>query len=111
MSSNGKNNAPDSHTSFCEAEWKAIENYRQQLAEKAGRPVSLKKTLESWGPECSQRWREEYMKMAFQTQLQEILRHKWIESEKAGHDLGKAAVEDWIKKYARLWRKWWEDQQ
>jgi len=30
----------------------------------------------------------------------EIERHKWIESEKAGRDLGFEAVIDWILKYA-----------
>jgi hypothetical protein len=38
----------------------------------------------------------EYLKI----QAQEIERHKWIESEKAGRDLGKDAVIDWIMKYA-----------
>jgi len=29
----------------------------------------------------------------------EVVRHKWIESEKAGSDLGHAAVTDWVKRY------------
>ena len=33
-------------------------------------------------------------------QNSEIARHKWIESEKAGEDLGMEAVIDWILKYA-----------
>lgn len=33
-------------------------------------------------------------------QTREIERHKWIESEKAGRDLGLEAVIDWIVKYA-----------
>lgn len=33
-------------------------------------------------------------------QDREIERHKWIESEKAGRDLGLDAVIDWIMKYA-----------
>lgn len=33
-------------------------------------------------------------------QDREIERHKWIESEKAGRDLGIDAVIDWIMKYA-----------
>jgi len=96
---------------FCRAEWSAIEKYREKLTRELGRPVSLKKVLESWMPECSAAWRKEYMRKAFQAQVQEILKHKWIESEKAGHDLGKAAIEDWIRKYAHLWRQWWEEQQ
>jgi hypothetical protein len=33
-------------------------------------------------------------------QTREIERHKWIESEKAGRDLGLDAVIDWIQRYA-----------
>src|ERR1700722_859986 len=32
---------------------------------------------------------------------QEALRFKWIESEKAGHDLGEAAIRRWVKEH------WW----
>ncbi len=41
---------------------------------------------------------KEYLKL----QTLEIERHKWIESEKAGKDLGMDAVIDWILKYADL---------
>jgi hypothetical protein len=30
---------------------------------------------------------------------QEALRYKWIESEKAGHDLGEAAIRRWVKEH------------
>jgi len=40
-----------------------------------------------------------------QKQKDEIEKHKWIESEKAGKDLGQDAVLDWIKKYAKKFRK------
>lgn len=37
---------------------------------------------------------------------EEILRHKWIESEKAGHDIGhEAALVDWIIHHRLKWRK------
>ena len=36
----------------------------------------------------------------FQAEREEILKHKWIESEKAGRDLGTEAAIDWIMKYA-----------
>lgn len=38
-------------------------------------------------------------------QLQEIARHKWIESEKAGRDLGQEAMLDWIHRYAASFRE------
>ncbi len=42
----------------------------------------------------------------FQAEREEILRHKWIESEKAGHDIGfEQALTDWIIKHRANWRK------
>jgi hypothetical protein len=42
----------------------------------------------------------------FQAERDEILRHKWIESEKAGHDIGfERALTDWIIKHRSKWRK------
>ncbi|MBU6409045.1 MAG: DUF4032 domain-containing protein [Verrucomicrobia bacterium] len=42
----------------------------------------------------------------FQAERQEILKHKWIESEKAGHDIGfEQALTDWIIKHRTAWRK------
>lgn len=36
--------------------------------------------------------------------LEEINRHKWIESEKAGHDIGvENAAFDWLEKYYENW--------
>lgn len=46
-------------------------------------------------------WVEEMdLKEYLDIQTREIERHKWIESEKAGRDLGLEAVIDWILKYA-----------
>jgi hypothetical protein len=36
--------------------------------------------------------------------IEEINRHKWLESEIAGYDIGfEAAAEDWLKKHAGVW--------
>jgi len=41
----------------------------------------------------------------FLAEREEILRHKWIESEKAGHDVGfEKDLLDWIVKYRSAWR-------
>ena len=41
----------------------------------------------------------------FLAEREEILRHKWIESEKAGHDIGfEKALLDWIVKHRSSWR-------
>jgi hypothetical protein len=42
----------------------------------------------------------------FQAELDEIMRHKWLESEKAGCDIGfERALTDWIMKHRSKWRK------
>ncbi len=41
----------------------------------------------------------------FLAEREEILRHKWIESEKIGQDIGfERALLDWIIKYRSSWR-------
>ena len=41
----------------------------------------------------------------FLAEREEILKHKWIESEKAGADIGfEKALTDWILKYRSNWR-------
>ncbi len=42
----------------------------------------------------------------FQAEREEILKHKWIESEKAGFDIGfERALTDWIIKHRSKWRR------
>ncbi len=42
----------------------------------------------------------------FQAEREEVLKHKWIESEKAGHDIGlERAMTDWILKHRSQWRR------
>jgi hypothetical protein len=41
----------------------------------------------------------------FLAEREEILRHKWIESEKAGHDIGfERALLDWVVRHRAQWR-------
>ena len=41
----------------------------------------------------------------FLAEREEILRHKWLESEKAGYDLGfERALMDWIRNHRDKWR-------
>ena len=40
----------------------------------------------------------------FQAQREEIMKHKWYESERAGHDIGWArALIDWTIKFKTQW--------
>ena len=43
---------------------------------------------------------------AFEAELQEILRHKYLASEKAGHDIGfERALREWVAHYRKPWRE------
>jgi hypothetical protein len=47
----------------------------------------------------------------FQAEREEILKHKWIESEKAGEDIGfERALIDWVVKHRSKWRKGRQEQ-
>lgn len=65
---------------------------------------------ETMGPHLA----DELMKQSllyreFQAEQEEILRHKWYESEKKGHDIGfELAQVDWRIKYGSQWRKDWQ---
>ena len=42
----------------------------------------------------------------FLAEREEILKHKWIESEKAGYDIGfERALTDWIVNHRAKWRR------
>lgn len=44
-------------------------------------------------------------------EINEILKYKWIESEKAGYDIGSnRACLEWRDKYAKSYREWWDEQ-
>lgn len=43
----------------------------------------------------------------FIAERDEIIRHKWLESEKAGHDIGsERAMKSWVKCHRRSWLKY-----
>lgn len=49
--------------------------------------------------------KESLLYKEFLAEREEILRHKWIESEKAGYDIGfEKALLDWIVKHRSSWR-------
>ena len=42
----------------------------------------------------------------FQAEREEILKHKWLESEKVGYDIGfERALTDWILRHRTKWRR------
>ncbi len=57
-------------------------------------------------PSASELLKNSSLYKEFQAEREEILKHKWIESEKAGCDIGfERALTDWILKHRSKWRK------
>jgi hypothetical protein len=57
-------------------------------------------------PENSDLVKNSVLYKEFVAEREEILKHKWIESEKAGHDIGfEKALLDWIVKHRSAWRE------
>ncbi len=57
-------------------------------------------------PENSDLVKNSVLYKEFLAEREEILKHKWIESEKAGHDIGfEKALLDWIVKHRSAWRE------
>ena len=94
---------------FTAAEWQALEVHRYFLSERAGHDVGIVKTVEDWLLQYSSKWRKERLQKDLADQAKEIMKYKWIESEKAGTDLGEVAALEWVRKHAREWRQWREN--
>jgi len=95
-------------TKFSPAEWVCIEQHKYFLSEHRGCDVGLEEAVSHWLECHSAEWRQQQHQKMMELQRAEILRHKWIESEKAERDLGRDAALDWIGKYAAQWREWYE---
>ena len=96
-------------TRFSKAECRAIEQHQAVLSVQHEREVPLADALDDWLTHWSQQWREERQANMLAMEREEILRHKWLESEKQKRDVGSDAVFDWIRRYAPSWRKWFEE--
>jgi hypothetical protein len=66
--------------------------------------------MNPYQPLASENSSREFVKQSslyqeFLAEREEILRHKWIESERLGHDIGfERALLDWIRKHREQWR-------
>lgn len=87
-----------------------IERHRNCLEGEWGHPVSFEEAEQHWTQHCMTGWKQAELQRYMELQRQEILKHKWIESEKARRDLGQDAVMDWIHRYAASWREGYQQE-
>ena len=63
-------------------------------------------TMDNPNAENSDPFRNSVLYKEFLAEREEILCHKWLESEKAGYDIGfERALLDWIVKHRSEWRE------
>jgi phosphotransferase system HPr-like phosphotransfer protein len=88
------------------SELSAIEMHKYFLSEREGREVSFEEAMIDFIDNYEADFLSKKQVEDNQKQNQEILKYRWIESEKEGHDIGntKAAME-WIEKYGGIWRE------
>lgn len=90
-------------------EQQAVRRHQEVLSARAGYDVGYEHALADWMENHAIRWREERQAKMLAAEREEIMKHKWIESEKARRDLGKEATIDWIVRYAAQWRAWYQE--
>jgi phosphotransferase system HPr-like phosphotransfer protein len=88
------------------SELSAIETHKYFLSQREGREVSFEEAMIDFIDNYEADFLRKKQVEDNQEQNQEILKYRWIESEKEGHDIGstKAAME-WVEKYGGIWRE------
>ena len=91
------------------AEQYQVEQHRKALEETLGEVVSTDTATASWLAHHADQWRQQRQEHMLEMQREEIARYRWIRSEEAHCDLGRQAALEWVQKYAKEWRQWYED--
>ena len=87
------------------AELQAILDHKRTMSVAHGVEVSLEEAIEHFVEHYELDWMREKQRRDLAEQRHEIEKHKYLRSEKEGHDIGKArAAEEWCAKYAPIWR-------
>lgn len=91
------------------AEQYQVTRHQHRLAEERGCDVSWEDARESWLEHLAPEWRQQRMSHMLDMQREEIARYRWIRSEEEHRDMGRQAAMEWVQKYAKEWRQWYED--
>ena len=68
-------------------------------------PYRMKTTTQTPQPHSAEFVKQSSLYQEFLAEREEILKHKWIESERLGYDIGfERALLDWIRKHRDSWR-------
>jgi hypothetical protein len=69
-------------------------------------PLTVMPPKKSNGSEGEKLIKNSSLYREFQAEREEIMKHKWLESEKVGYDIGfERALTDWIVRHRSRWRR------
>ncbi len=87
------------------SELSAIMVHKYHLSENLKREVPIDEAIADFLERYMEDFHKEQTRIQNQHQLEEIKKYRWIESEKAGRDIGiENAAQDWRAKYAAIYR-------
>lgn len=93
------------HLSNRLSSYPSLRSAQRKGVDDAGVLLKAKKAMEPPNAENSDLVKNSVLYKEFLAEREEILKHKWLESEKVGHDIGfEKALLDWIVKYRSAWR-------
>jgi phosphotransferase system HPr-like phosphotransfer protein len=88
------------------SELRAIEDHKYYLSQKEGREVSLEEAIVDFLIDYEDDYLKRKQTEDVAQQNEEIMKYKWIESEREGHDIGaETAAMEWVEKYGSIWRE------
>ncbi len=88
------------------SELRAIEEHKYYLSQQEQREVSLEEAIVDFLINYETDFLVAKQIEDVQEQNAEIMKYKWIESEKEGHDIGtEKAAKEWVEKYGSIWRE------
>ncbi len=89
-------------------ERQAVERHRLTLSAERCVSVTFEDAYADWVTGPAQEWRNRCQQIMMSLQREEMLKHRWIESEKADGDVGKKIYAQWIHDHAASWRVWYQ---
>jgi hypothetical protein len=92
------------------AEIRQVEIHKWYMSQRCGYDVGFETAKADWLANHAQVFWQRRQQVMMAMQRDAINQHKWIVSEQCGCDQGRAAVLDWIAKYAAGWREWYEQE-
>jgi hypothetical protein len=91
-----------------------VKKYKWIESEKAGRDIGWERAAQEWAQKHFHNWKRSWRERDVRhplaeliwAQQEEIEKYKWVESQKAGRDIGwERAAQEWAQKHFPEWKR------